>query len=239
MLPMPRLSRFARPFHAAAALGALALVGMAGQTIVLDNFEGDAKGAWPKRWTYVGLDGRFYAPSESAASGTERFTVETENGNQFLRLYTHDGVHRITHLTNQRGGTRWNMETTPTLTWRWRARMLPAGARETSSRLNDVGAAVYVTFGRDVLGRPRSIKYTYSTALPVGSSLREGALRVLVVASGRDGLGAWRLIERDVRADYTALFGGIAPDPLSITLWADTDNTHGESEVDVDDLLLR
>ena len=206
--------------------------------VVVDDFERDAPGSWPARWSYVGRDGRAYEP-DHAVRGDERFTVMVEAGNRFLRLYTHDAIHRISHFTNRTGGVRWDIDANPRLAWRWRARRLPPGARESGERLNDVGAAIYVTFGRDVLGRPRSIKYTYSSTLPVGSTLREGALRVVVVSSGRDGTGAWRRVERDVAADYAALFGGTAPDPVSVTLWSDTDNTHAEAEVDVDDLMLR
>jgi hypothetical protein len=221
------------------AAGLALLLGLAAPApVVLDDFERDAPGAWPGRWAYIGQDGRSYPP-DHAVGGDERFTVVSEGGNRFLRLYTRDGVHRITLATNRTGGVRWDLGATPHLTWRWRARRLPPGARETVTRLNDTGAALYVTFGRDLIGRPRSIKYTYSSTLPVGSTLRDGALRVVVVSSGRDGTGTWQRVARDVAADYAALFGGTAPDPISVTLWSDTDNTHAEAEVDVDDVVLR
>ena len=99
-----------------------------------------------------------------------------------------------------------------------------------------MGGAVYITFGTDRLGRPKSIKYTYSSSLPPGSVLRQGSLRVVVVSRGETN--RWETIVRDVAADYRSLFGEDPPDPKSITLWSDSDDTNSEAEVDVDDLVL-
>src|SRR5690625_7757155 len=99
--------------------------------------------------------------------------------------------------------------------------MLTDCANEASN--NDTGAAVYVTFDTDWLGRPRSIKYTYSSTLPVGTVVRFGPLRVIVTDTGADGIGDWRQVDRDVVRDYQQVFGGDPPDrPLSSTLWRDS-----------------
>ena len=116
---------------------------------------------------------------------------------------------------------------------------MPVGANE--EKKNDTGAAFYVTFGKDWLGRPRSIKYTYSSTLPVGTvkSYNLGRMKVIVVASGADGFGNWMTIERDVRADYCKVFGSEPPArPLSIMLWSDSDNTGHTAEVDFDNIAL-
>ncbi len=92
---------------------------------------------------------------------------------------------------------------------------------------------------KDWLGRPRSIKYTYSSTLPVGTTASYGALRVIVVASAADGLGDWIRIERDVVADYRRVFRKDPPTvPVLITLWGDSDNTGGVSDVYFDDIAL-
>ncbi len=92
---------------------------------------------------------------------------------------------------------------------------------------------------KDWPGRPRSIKYTYSSTLPVGTTASYGALRVIVVASAADGLGDWIRIERDVVADYRRVFRRDPPNlPVFITLWGDSDNTGGVSDVYFDDIAL-
>lgn len=138
-------------------------------------------------------------------------------------------------------GYDWNLDTHPRLAWQWKAKRLPEGAKEDKERTNDTGAAVYITFdSKDWLGRPRSIKYTYSSTLPVGTTAKYGPLRVLVVSSAADGLGEWLRVERDVEADYKRLFGkDEAPRPGFIMLWSDSDNTHGLADVYFDDIEMR
>jgi Protein of unknown function (DUF3047). len=97
-----------------------------------------------------------------------------------------------------------------------------------------------VTFGSDWLGRPKSIKYTYSSSLPVGTTVSFGPLKVIVVDSAREPrAGEWETVQRRIRDDYRQVFGGSPPDrPVSITLWSDSDTTGDEAVVDIDDLEL-
>ena len=141
---------------------------------------------------------------------------------------------------SQRNGKEfdWSINELPRLKWRWRAHHLPEGASEKGE--NDTGAALYVTFGSDWLGRPKSIKYTYSSSLPVGTVVSFGPLKVIVVDSKREpGLGEWKTIQRNVVDDYHQVFGGDPPDrPLSITFWSDSDTTGDYAKVDFDDIQL-
>ncbi len=211
---------------------ALLTPALAAQNIVVDDFNTGTSGAPPARWVFYTSKGKMN-PLSSHFNEREQFLVAQEGSARFLRMYTRGEAQRITLLTD---GThlRWNLAQHPRLRWRWRANKLPSGASE--NRRNDVGGAVYVTFGTDRLGRPKSIKYTYSSSLAPGTVLRQGSLRVVVVSRGETN--RWETVERDVAADYRSLFGENAPDPQSITLWSDSDDTGGEAEVDVDDLVL-
>lgn len=202
---------------------------------VVEDFESYEAGELPSRWKFVA--GKKEAlPLEEVVNEREKFYVEEEDGNKFVRAYTEDEAQRIT----LRNGTdfEWDLDRHPHLQWEWRALRLPEGASERGK--NDTGAAVYVTFGEDWLGRPKSIKYTYSSTLPVGSVVNFGPLKVLVVSSGADSdTGEWKTIRRDVIADHRQLFGGGPPNrPLSITLWSDSDSTHDVAEADFDNFAL-
>ncbi len=210
----------------------VALPALHAQTLTIDNFEADAPGAAPSKWVFYTSRGESQS-LDRHFNEREQFLVVREGRNRFLRLYTRGEAQRITFLTDGSGFV-WRLDEYGRLRWRWRANKLPQGASE--NRRNDVAGAVYVTFGTDRIGRPRSIKYTYSSSLPVGTILKQGALRVVVVSS--TATGRWETIERDVALDYRAVFGGQAPDPKSITLWSDSDDTRSEAEVDVDDLVL-
>ena len=202
--------------------------------VVVDDFEADTAGKVPGRWTYISKRGDVVELNQ-IMSENERFYVVKEGANKFLRGFTHDEAQRITRTGDDIG---WDLREHARLSWEWRALQLPADANEKTK--NDTGAALYVTFDTDWLGRPKSIKYTYSSTLPVGTVHSFGRLKVIVASSGLDGLGAWKKIERDVVADYRRVFGGDPPDkPLSITLWSDSDDTNGVAEVDFDNIMLR
>lgn len=207
------------------------------RVVVVEDFESDKEGAPPSSWRFFTRRDQEFLPLGDFMSADERFYVVREGGNSFLRGYTKSEAQRIS-LGNGHGTLDWSLASHPRLSWEWRARKLPSGARE--DKLNDVGAAVYVSFDKkDWLGRPYSIKYTYSSTLPIGTEVSSGNVKVVVVASGADGIGEWLRVERNVAADYRALFGSAPPDrPFSITLWSDSDDTRSEAEADFDNIRL-
>ncbi|ARA95128.1 MAG: DUF3047 domain-containing protein [Bacteroidetes bacterium] len=215
----------------ASASGLLAL-----PAVVVDDFEAYPPGTWPDRWKFFTSTNEI-RPLGPFMNDNEKFYVVEEEGNRFLRAYTAGQAQRISIANDPAFDLDWDLTRHPRLAWKWRALQLPRGAREDA--VNDTGAAIYVTFSRDWLGRPRSIKYTYSTALPVGTVVSFGRLKVIVAASGLDGYGDWIEVERNVVEDYVRLFGKPPPDrPLSITLWSDSDDTKDVAEVDFDDIVL-
>ncbi|WP_051141256.1 DUF3047 domain-containing protein [Salisaeta longa] len=219
-----------------AASGAMLLVGawMYGPQIV-DNFETNAVGQPPQGWIHV-TESREVTSIQQALEPGETFAVKAEDGNKFLRVGTRNEALRF----SQRNGEEfdWSLNEHPRLQWRWRALHLPEGASEKDK--NDTGAALYVTFGSDWLGRPKSIKYTYSSSLPVGTVVSFGALHVIVVSSAVNGkIGRWKTVQRRVADDYAQVFGGTPPNrPVSITVWSDSDTTHGRALADFDDIVL-
>jgi hypothetical protein len=209
--------------------------GEAPSPILVDNFESYAPDTFPDGWVFV-TEGKSIKTYEEAREPGETVVVREDNGNRFVRFITEDEAQRYT----QRNGTDfdWNIKQHPRLQWQWRAHRLPEGANERTR--NDTGAAVYVTFGSDWLGRPKSIKYSYSSSLPVGTVVEYGPLKVIVVDSAREpGMGTWKTVQRNIVNDYQQVFGGDPPQrPVSITLWSDSDTTDGVAEVDFDDVRL-
>ena len=209
---------------------------LAPEPIVVEDFEHYPSGVPPYEWKRVSGRRLVQVPRELDRD-RDYFEIVKEDGRTFVRIFTSDESTQAVRPNKE--GYRWNIRTHPRLRWDWRALRLPEGARETDRKRNDSGAALYVTFQRDWLGRPRSIKYVYSSTLAVGTIVDYGRLKVLVVASGTEGIGMWKTVERDVAADYRRIFGGDPPEePLSITLWSDTDDTNSISEVNFDNLVL-
>ena len=219
-------------------LGFMCTGGVQAQRISVEDFSYD--GSVPARWQILDRRSKRARPLPKAVRRDDDYVeVVTRNGEKVLRVYTRNETVQIARINGQEGFD-WDTRAHPLLSWRWRADRLPEGARETARGSNDVGAALYVSFDcGDWLGRPCTIKYTYSSTLPVGTTARYGPLRVLVVSSALDGLGRWIETERNVRADYRALFQKEAPErPLFIMVWGDTDDTQGTSDAYFDAIAI-
>jgi hypothetical protein len=205
---------------------------------LLDDFESYSPGEPPFKWRTTTNDNLIPLTAGNAMSPAHNFYVRKENDNQFVQGFTRDKSIRL--VLSRKTTLRWNVTDKPYLRWRWRAQTLPEGANEKDSDKNDTGGAVYVTFEKNWLGLPKSIKYTYSSALEPGTTVDYGNLKVLVVASKpNQGTGAWISHERNVAEDYKRLFGD-KPDktPLAVMLWNDSNTMNSRARVDFDDIMV-
>ncbi|MCS7082292.1 MAG: DUF3047 domain-containing protein [Bacteroidetes bacterium] len=210
-----------------------------GSAVLIEDFELDPPGHWPQAWG--ALEDRRLRPitAQDTAAGRYPFRIRRECDNQFVRVRT-EGI--WTYVLYPNGERRiWNLHTHPVLYWNWRVRRLPRGAREDQRAIDDSAAGLMITFSVNALGVPRTIRYVWSSTLPVGTVLSKGVwgnLKIVVVASGPEGLNRWMSLVRDVRQDYRRLFGGEPPAiPLAIGLWSDSDSTQDQSEADFDNLI--
>ncbi len=200
--------------------------------VLVEGFENYAVGEAPYHWKAPNRYSRELIPSaRQPERDDDYFEVVEEDGRRVVRAYTSDETVQIARENGD--GYTWDIHTHPVLAWEWRAERLPKEAREDNRKLNDTGAAVYVLFDcGDWLGRACTLKYSYSSTLPVGTTVRYGRLHVVVVASAKDGIGTWQRIARNVVDDYERLFGAKPPaQPRLVILWSDSDTTHGVSEV--------
>ena len=128
----------------------------------------------------------------------------------------------------------------PYLRWRWRVRECPTGADERRKSTNDSAAGVYVVFpGRFFI--PRTLKYVWSSTLPVGtrqSSPASSSTKIIVLESGIAGEPAWRTVTVNVQQDYTALFGEPAPAARGIGILTDSNDTSSVAAADYADFQL-
>jgi len=205
---------------------------------LLDDFESYAPGDPPFKWRTTTNDELIPLTAKNAMSEAHNFYVRREGDNQFVQGFTRDKSIRL--VLSRKTTLRWNVTDKPYLRWRWRAQALPEGANEKNDDTNDTGGAVYVTFEQNWLGLPKSIKYTYSSALAPGTTVDYGNLKVVVVASRPEqGTGAWISHERNVVEDYKRLFGGgPSKTPLAVMLWSDSNTVRSRARVDFDDIML-
>ena len=178
-----------------------------------------------------------------------------------------DGRHVLRLRTEKSYGTASHVLPTgtvaTTLQWKWRVDQGVQNADLRTKAGDDAAVKVCAMFDlpletlgfmeRNLMRLARSASgenlpsatlcYVWDRFMPVGTRLPNaytGRLRWMVLDSG-DAPGQWRTHQRDLAADFLALFGDdsrTVPPLLAIVVGADSDNTAGSSTAYVDDLTL-
>ncbi len=123
----------------------------------------------------------------------------------------------------------------PFLAWQWKVARLPAAGDVRERATDDQAAQIYVIFPRwpAPLTNSEVIGYVWDSRAPVGTrvaSPKAPNVRILVVESGASRLDAWQRQERNVAADYAALFGRQPPRVGQVALMIDSNDTRSDAE---------
>jgi len=145
------------------------------------------------------------------------------------------------------------------LSWRWKTDALVPGADNRDKALEDAPLRVMVAFDGDTSTLPDAEKrrarrakqlsgkdlpyallmYIWSDLVAVETvipSAHSGRVKMLVVASGATGLGAWQAVRRDTAADSRLAFGAEPGPVLGVGVMTDTDNTGAKAAGEYADL---
>jgi len=147
------------------------------------------------------------------------------------------------------------------LSWRWKVAGVVEGADNSVGAKEDAAARITLTFDGDksklsfgdrttmnlasaAYGRDlpyATLMYIWATDAPVGTVIpnpHTKRIQMIVVSSGKGGIGQWQSLKRNVREDYKKVFGE-EPSPLkSITAFTDADNTGTKVEAWYGDIAL-
>lgn len=150
----------------------------------------------------------------------------------------------------------------PLLTWRWKVTDLIASADNTQKHTEDSPVRVVVTFdgnpdklpladrifsdnARLLTGKPMpyaTLMYIWENRAPAGTVIpnrHTSRVRMLVAESGRDKVGTWQEVTRNVYEDYRRVFGE-EPGPITaIGIMTDTDNTGENVHAYYGDIVFR
>ena len=136
----------------------------------------------------------------------------------------------------------------PSLSWRWKTDALVPDADNRDKKREDAPLRVIVAFDGDQSTLPEAeqkrfrnakklsgrelpyatLMYIWSEQVAVETvipSAHSSQVKMLVVASGKEGLGSWQSVRRNVAADYRRAFGAEPGKLLGIGAMTDTDNT--------------
>ena len=150
------------------------------------------------------------------------YAVSAEGDHAFLRAESHKNGHQIGF------GLSADPERLPWFRFSWRLVTLPLGGDERRKETNDSALGVYVIFaGMDI--PPKTIKYVWSTTLPVGTTTESpltSRVKIVVLRSGPGQAGRWEAEEVNVFDDFRRLFKTTAvPKVKGIGVLTDSDNT--------------
>ncbi|MDT8369171.1 MAG: DUF3047 domain-containing protein [Longimicrobiales bacterium] len=193
--------------------------------IVFDDFEDDEPGTLPKGWSWRDEDDNTNKP----------YRVRAENGNQYLEA-TDEGESVI--LGREQG---WNLNEYPYVSFRVRVNRIPEGGDERDDDKVDSAAGLYFTLNKKFLGKiPESVKYVWSSTLPVGTAVRRDGIGKpwqVVFGTGKEGLGEWRTYIFDVRQAYRDTFGEDPPRrAIGVGILSDANSLDAQAWADYDDI---
>jgi DUF3047 family protein len=161
-----------------------------------------------------------WQPRDEAARATYRAVAE--GGLRFVRA-TAEG-------TGSQMGREfpWDASAEPILTWRWRPRVFPSGSDERDPARYDSALAVYAVFG-SARFYTHAVKYVWSRAVPVGTTLGSARARAIVLRSGPPPDEGWVAETVHVLRDYLRLYGE-APGPArGVGVLTDADQTRSRA----------
>lgn len=198
------------------------------KSITIEAFDDSAPGGFPLTWK------AWRGDDELARS---LYTIREEKGNRYLHA-ADDGSSVI--ILKQ--VSEWDANEYPVLSWRWRATVLPEDGDERIRSKNDSSVAVYVVLDQNFIGVPKTLKYVWSTTVPVGTHYRRegiGRPHVIVLETGKEKLGQWVEESVDVHADYVRIFGKKPPrKAVGIGILTDGNATGTDSRGDYDDFVV-
>lgn len=184
--------------------------------LLLEDFSHAQLDQFPTDWHPKGENGRRF------------YTVAQAGGRKYLKV---DAVLDGTSVFRE---LKWDVKKYPVLEWCWRGRLLPKNGYEKRQSTNDVTVGLYVVYPiRTFI--PDTLKYNWSTTLPVGTEFYNGFAgknKIHVVESGDVNLGKWVIERRNVLEEYKRRFDREPSNPLGIGVITDADNTKSASSGD-------
>ncbi len=150
----------------------------------------------------------------------------------------------------------------PLLSWQWKIDDLIKTADNTTKQFEDSPVRVVVSFAGDTDSLPldermffdnvrlltrqqmpyATLMYIWENRAPRGAvlpNLHTSRIKMIVAESGREKVGSWQDITRDVVADYRRAFGEEPGRITAIAVMTDTDNTGENAHAWYGDIVFR
>lgn len=150
----------------------------------------------------------------------------------------------------------------PVLHWHWKIEELIARADNTQKHLEDSPVRLVVSFGGDMDKLPMrdrmfmdnvrlltgqqlpyaTLMYIWENRVPRDSIIpnrHTDRIRMIVAESGRDRIGRWQEVTRNIVEDYRQAFGEDPGPVIAVGIMTDTDNTGDNAHAWYGDIVFR
>ena len=185
-----------------------------------------------------------------------QYVLVDESGRTVVKAHANNSASGLVHALKV------NAKTFPLLTWRWKVTDLIAGADNSQKHTEDSPVRVVVTFAGDTDKLPMAdrlfsdnvklltgqdmpyatLMYIWENRAPVGTIIpnrHTTRVRMLVAESGREKVGMWQEVTRNVYEDYKRVFGEEPGRITAIGIMTDTDNTGANVHAYYGDIVFR
>ncbi|HXF65875.1 MAG TPA: DUF3047 domain-containing protein [Burkholderiales bacterium] len=207
------------------------------------------------------------SPGEELPRGWERWTLSRFKKPTQYELVAQDGrtVVKASARSSASGlvhRLRVDPRTYPLLTWRWKVDSLIAGADNTQKHAEDSPVRVVVSFEGDTAKLPladriffdnvrlltgqqlpyATLMYIWENRAPKNALIpnpHTSRIRMIVAESGRERVGSWQEVTRNVYEDYKRAFGEEPGVITAIGIMTDTDNTGENVHAYYGDIVFR
>ncbi|MCI5071657.1 DUF3047 domain-containing protein [bacterium] len=198
------------------------------EKIILEDFERQSVGK---------VDFNGWHVSNIKGEAEDIYSIVKEDNNLFLHA---DSQKKAVAAFKIKG---WSLKYRPIMSWRWRVHQHPKGGKPLS-KPNNSAASVYIIFRKSLIPlRFQTIKYVWAENEPVGEHVYKTGKNpqvLIVIRSGKDGMGEWITEERDVLADYQKYFEtDKVKSPMAFGILTDSERIKkGHAIADYDDFIL-
>jgi len=159
--------------------------------------------------------------------GTTDYRLVKEEGRAVVKAAAHNSASgMIRKISFQPSKHRY-------LRWSWKIAHTIKGGDEKLRSGDDYAARLYVLFPGRFFWQMKAINYIWANKLAKGGTIPNAFTantRMIAVESGNGKAGQWLAEERDLLADYRALFGTDPPEAEAVAIMTDSDNTGETAE---------
>jgi hypothetical protein len=169
------------------------------------------------------------------------YSVAEDAGTPILRAVYRPGLGNVVLMARVSDDAR---QTVRSVSWRWRAHVLPKDANDCGPGASDSVASVFIAYKAGL--KLMVIKYVWSTVGTVGTSCQSNRGwffdrdTTLVQVGGP--LDVWTDYSVDPRAEFVKHYGGkleAVPDFVAIGVMTDGDNSQSPAEADYSDFVVQ